>query len=343
MEKYPMAIVSAPGQVEFVQRTLPPLSEKDVLIRVRACSICGGDVHLYKGKHPFASLPAAIGHEIAGEVVEKGTAVTKVKIGDRLVVEPVITCGQCYFCAHGEYHLCQNIAYQYSVGQGGFTPYFITPEKWAHKIPDTISYEEAALIEPLAVAVHAVRKAEAGLGHDLAIFGAGGIGLLLLQVVRAVGGNSVFVIDIQDHRLKLAQELGASWVLNPEKEESLTKILQETGGLGVDRSFEAVGLEKTLRASVECLKKGGICVVIGLFEEPWEIKFPVNLFGQREIQVRGSRGYCWDFQKAINLVANRKVIMAPLISHYLPLSDLPKAFELLLDPEQKTNKVVMQI
>jgi len=343
MEEYLMAVVSAPGQVEFVKRTLPPLGEKDVLIRVKACSICGGDVHLYKGKHPLVSLPAAIGHELAGEIIKKGPGVSKVNLGDRVVVEPVLTCGQCYFCVHGEYHLCQNIAYQYSAGQGGFTPYFITAEKWVHQIPDSISYEEAALIEPLAVAVHAVRKAEVALGHNVAIFGAGGIGLFLLQVVRAAGANSIFVIDIQDHRLKLAQELGASWAINPEKEEALAKIFQETNGLGVDRSFEAVGLEKTLRQSAECLKKGGICVLIGLFEEPWAVKFPVNLFVQKEIQIRGSRGYCWDFQKAINLVSNGQVKLAPLISHRRPLSDLPQAFELLLNPDQKAIKVVIQI
>lgn len=343
MEEYPMAVVSAPGQVEFAKKNLPSLGEKDVLIRVRACSICGGDVHLYKGKHPLATLPAAIGHEIAGEVIKKGSAVNKVSIGDRIVVEPVITCGQCFFCVHGEYHLCQNIAYQYSAGQGGFTPYFVTLEKWVHQIPNSISYEEAALIEPLAVAVHAVRKAEIDLGHNVAIFGAGGIGLFLLQVVKAAGANSVFVIDIQDHRLKLAQELGASWAINPEKEDCLVKIYQETNGLGVDRSFEAVGLEKTLRQSVECLKKGGIGVLIGLFEEPWTVKFPVNLFGQKEIQLRGSRGYCWDFQRAINLVSNGQVKLAPLISHRLPLANLPQAFDLLLNPEQKANKVVIQI
>ncbi len=343
MEEYLMAIVSAPGQVEFVKRTLPSLGEKDVLIRVKACSICGGDVHLYKGKHPLASLPAAIGHELAGEIIKKGPGVSKVNLGDRVVVEPVLTCGQCYFCVHGEYHLCQNIAYQYSAGQGGFMPYFITAEKWVHQIPEAISYEEAALIEPLAVAVHAVQKAEVTLGHNVAIFGAGGIGLFLLQVVRAAGANSIFIIDIQDHRLKLAQELGASWALNSEKEDALAKIFQETNGLGVDRSFEAVGLEKTLRQSAECLKKGGTCVLIGLFEEPWAVKFPVNLFVQREIQIRGSRGYCWDFQTAINLVSNGQVKLAPLISHRLPLTDLPQAFELLLNPDQKAIKVVIQI
>ncbi len=343
MEEYPMAIIRAPGEVEFIKKTLPSLGRNEVLINVKACSICGGDMHLYRGKHPLASLPAAIGHELAGEVIKKGSGVSKVNLGDRVVVEPVITCGHCFFCRRGQYHLCQNIAYQYSAGQGGFTPYFITAEKWVHQLPDSLSYEEGALIEPLAVAVHAVRQAEVEIGHQVAIWGAGGIGLFLLQVVRAAGANSVFIIDIQDHRLKLAQELGALWAINPEKEDPVARIFHETRSLGVDRSFEAVGLEKTLRQSAECLKKGGICVLIGLFEDPWEAKFPVNHFVQKEIQMRGSRGYCWDFQIALDLVRAGKVKLAPLISHSLPLSDLPKAFELLLDPKHKANKVVVQI
>jgi len=338
-----MAIVSAPGKVEFKKRTLPPFGDNDVLIKVKACSICGGDLHLYKGKHPLASLPMAIGHELSGEVIKKGSAVTKVSLGDRVAVEPVITCGTCYFCLKSEYHLCQNIAYQYSAGQGGFTPYFVAGENRVHRLPDILSLEEGALLEPLAVAVHAIRKAEMEREQSMAIYGAGGIGLFLLQAVKAAGVSQVFIVDILDHRLATAASLGASSAINALKEDPVARILQETKGLGVDRSFEAVGLEKTLRQSAESLKKGGICVLIGLFEEPLEVKFPVNLFAQREIQIRGSRGYCWDFQVALGLVEQRKVRLAPLISHLFPLPDLPQALEILLAPNNKANKVVIQI
>ena len=165
-------------------RTLPALGANDVLLRVKTCSICGGDIHLYKGKHPLATLPMAIGHEIAGEVIQAGQAVSKVSVGDRVAVEPVIICGHCHFCRRGEYHLCQNIKYQYSAGQGGFTPYFVVSENWVHRLPDFVSYEEGSLLEPLAVAVHAARKPKSSVGHTAAIFGAGGIGLFLLQALR---------------------------------------------------------------------------------------------------------------------------------------------------------------
>jgi 2-desacetyl-2-hydroxyethyl bacteriochlorophyllide A dehydrogenase len=343
MKEYPMAVVTAPGKVEFINRTLPALGANDVLLRVKASSICGGDIHLYKGKHPLASLPMAIGHEISGEVIEVGQGVSKISVGERVAVEPVIVCGECSFCLRGEYHLCQSIRYQYSAGQGGFTPYFVVPENWVHRLPDFISYEEGALLEPLAVAVHAARKAQLDLGHSTAIFGAGGIGLFLLQVVKAAGCGSVFIVDLLEQRLKTALFLGASLAIDPAREDPVERIFKETESLGVDRSFEAVGLEKTLQQSAQSLKKGGICVLIGLFEDPTKVNFPVNLFVQREIQIRGSRGYCWDFQAALELIKGRQVQLKPLISHQLPLSDLPEAFEILLDPKSKANKVVIRM
>ena len=264
-------------------------------------------------------------------------------MGDRVAVEPVVTCGECYFCLRGEYHLCQNIRYQYSAGQGGFTPYFVAPERWLHRLPDSISYEEGSLLEPLAVAVHAARKADLGLGRSAAIFGAGGIGLFLLQAVKAAGCGKVVISDLLEHRLKTALTLGASLVVNAGQEDPVERIFKETGGLGVDRSFEAVGLEKTFQQSAQALKKGGICVLIGLFEDPLNVHFPVNLFVQREIQIRGCRGYCWDFQAGLELIKAGQVQLKPLISHQLPLSDLPKAFDILLDPQSKANKVVIQI
>ena len=343
MEDYPMAMVTAPGKVEFVKRTLPPMGDHDVLLRVKACSICGGDIHLYKGKHPLASLPMAIGHEISGEIIKMGPAVTKFSPGDRVAVEPVIVCGRCYFCLRGEYHLCQNIRYQYSAGQGGFTPYFVASEDWVHRLPDSVSYEEGSLLEPLAVAVHAARKADLGLGQSAAIFGAGGIGLFLLQVARAAGCGSVFVVDLLEHRLKTALALGATATINAAEEDPVERILKGTEGLGVDRSFEAVGVEKTLHQCAQSLKKGGICALIGLFEEAHHIHFPINLFVQKEVQIRGCRGYCWDFQVAMEFVRNNKIKLKPLISHQFPLEDLPRAFQILLDSKSQADKVVIQI
>lgn len=342
MEKsYPMAIVTAPGRVEFRERKLPRLSSKDVLIGVKATSICGSDLHIFKGKHPAAPLPVAIGHELSGEVLSIGKKVSKVKEGDRVVVEPVITCGRCHFCRRGEYHLCMDISFQYRKGQGGFSPYFVASEDWVHPLPPNVTFEEGALVEPLSVAIHAVKKGNLQLGHSVAVFGAGAVGLLVLVLSRLSGAGEVFVVDVQGHRLKKARELGAFQVLDNLKEDAVQMIFERTSQLGVDRSFEAVGLERTLLQSLKVLKKGGTSILVGLFENP-EVKIPANIFVQREIALMGSQGYCWDFQTALRMLEEGRVKLKPIMTHVLPFRSLQKAFELLTDPKGKAIKIVIK-
>jgi len=343
MEKtYPMAMVTAPGKVEFREKKLPKLSPKDVLIGVEASSICGSDLHIFKGKHPAAPLPVAIGHELSGKVLRIGKKVSKVKEGDRVVLEPVIVCGECYFCRRGEYNLCTNISFQYRKGQGGFAPYFVAKEDWVYSLPEEVSFEEGALIEPLSVALHAVEKGSLQFGHTVAIFGAGAIGLLVLLLIQRSGTGETFVIDVQDHRLKKAKEFGAFHILNNSKEDVIQNIFGITSQLGVDKSFEAVGMESTLVQSLKVLKKGGTSILVGIFEDP-DVKIPANLFVQKEISLIGSQGYCWDFKKALKLIEYGKIKLNPLITHVLPLSSLQEGFELLLDPEKKSIKVVIKI
>ena len=337
-----MAIVSAPGKVEFQEKRLPGLSSREVLIGVKASSICGSDLHIFKGKHPSAPLPVAIGHELSGEVLKIGNEVSSLREGDRVVVEPVITCGQCYFCQRGEYNLCTQISFQYRKGQGGFAPYFIAEEDRVHKLPDGVSFEEGALIEPLSVALHAFKKGNLQLGHTTAIFGAGPIGLLILLLKRLSGGSEVFVVDVQEYRLKKAMEFGASDVLDNSKGDAVQKIFEKTSQLGVDRSFEAVGLQSTLIQSLNVLKKGGTCILVGIFEVQ-DVMIPANLFVQKEMSLIGSQGYCWDFQTALALVQKGMVPLKEMITHLLPLSSLQEGFELLIDSKSNTVKVVIKV
>ena len=339
---YPMAIVSAPGKVEFQEKSLPELLPKEVLIGVKASSICGSDLHIFKGKHPSAPLPVAVGHELSGEVLRIGNGVSRLREGDRVVVEPVITCGQCYFCQNGEYNLCTQISFQYRKGQGAFAPYFIAKEDWVHRLPEGISYEEGALIEPLSVSLHAFKKGNLLPGHTVAIFGAGAIGLMLLLLIRRSGAGEVFVVDVQDYRLNKAKLFGATTIFNNSKEEAVPRIMEKTSHFGVDRAFEAVGLESTLVQALKVLKKGGSSIVVGIFEEQ-EVKIPVNLFIQKEISLTGSQGYCWDFQSALKLLEKGEIHLKEMITHVLPLSSVQKGFELLMDPKNEAIKVVIKV
>ena len=337
-----MAVISEPGKVEFVERRLPPLGESDVLIRVRAAAICGSDLHIYKDAHPAVSLPVTVGHELSGEVFAVGEQVSRVQPGDRVAVEPVLVCGKCYFCRRGQYQRCTEISFQYRQGQGGFTTHFISHENWVHRLPDHISYEEGALMEPLSVAVHAVKMSGLGMGQNVAVFGDGPIGLLILMVAALGGAEKVFVVGARGYRLERALQLGAFSAINNFEEDALKIIFDQTAQLGVDRSFEAVGIETTLIQSLRALKKGGAATLVGLFEQS-EIKIPANLFVQREITLTGSQGYNWDFETAIELVTEKNLDLSSLITHILPLTALEEGFKLLIDPDGNAIKVVVTI
>jgi 2-desacetyl-2-hydroxyethyl bacteriochlorophyllide A dehydrogenase len=342
MKSYTMAVVTTPGKIEFQERSLPERGPHDVTLQIRAAAICGSDLHVFKGRHPSARLPSAIGHEISGQVVGVGKEVTRVKEGDRVTVEPVIACGTCEFCRRGQYHLCTRISFHYREGQGGFAQYFVANEAHVFRLPDGITYEEGALIEPLSVALHAVKNAGIRLGQSWAIFGIGAIGLLVLMLAKRASGGFVFVIDVNSYRLHKALEFGANRVINSHQEDALEVILDLTEQLGVDHSFEAVGIEATLVQSMKALKKGGAATLLGIYENPLAA-IPANLIVQREITLRGSQGYNWDFQDSLTLLKEGVLALDPLITHRLPLEKLHEGFELLLNPESEAIKVVMQI
>jgi 2-desacetyl-2-hydroxyethyl bacteriochlorophyllide A dehydrogenase len=342
MYPYPMAVVTQPGKIEFRDRDLPEISPRDVLIQVKAAAICGSDLHIFKGKHPSAPLPAAVGHELAGQVLNVGRDVTRVKEGDLVTIEPVIACGVCEFCRRGSYHLCIHISFQYRQGQGGFTPYFVVNEDRAFRLPPGMTCLEGALIEPLSVALHAVKKSRMGFGQSAAIFGAGAIGLLTLLLAKRASGGRMFIADIHPMRLQKARELGAYRAIDNRLEDAIQVILDETDQLGVDRSFEAVGIETTLVQSLQTLKKGGVATLLGIFENP-QVQLPANIFMQREITLSGSQGYNWDFQDSLTLLENGAIDLKPLITHCFPLEKLQEGFETLLDPASGAVKVVVEI
>ena len=339
---YPMAVITTPKQVEFQERTLPELSDNDVLIRVRAVAICGSDLHIFNGKHPSVPLPSAIGHEVSGVIEGTGKHVSQFREGDRVTVEPVIVCGTCEFCLSGRYNLCTQISFQYRQGQGAFTPYFVAEEKWVHHLPENVSFEEGALVEPLAVAIHGVEKAGIQLGRTTTIFGEGAIGLLILMLVNRLGDGQTFVVGAQQHRLAKAMELGANEVFDNREGDAVSAILERTSGAGTDLSFEAVGKEETLLQSLRVLRKGGMAVLLGIFEEP-EVGIMPNLFIQKEISLVGSQGYCRDFQTALKLIRQGAVRPGELITHVLPLESLQDGFELLMDEASEAIKVVIKV
>ena len=342
MEKYPMAVITRPGVIEFEQRQITKLKEDEVRIKVHYATICGSDLHLFKGKHPSAPLPSAVGHELAGEVVETGSLVTNLSPGDRVTVEPVVACGVCHFCKRGKYHLCQNVSFHYRVGQGAFGTYFTAPARYVFRLPDRISLEEGVLIEPLSVALHAVNKCGIKLGDSSAIFGAGAIGLLVAMLASRASQALTVSVDLNDFRLEKALEIGSSLAINPRREDAVERILAETEGLGVDFTFEAVGIVETLTQSLQAVRKGGLATLLGIFEEP-SATLPVNLFIQKEITLSGSQGYNWDFQSALRILERNELNLKSLLTDRFPLGEVQEAFDLLLSRDNQAIKVLIEV
>jgi 2-desacetyl-2-hydroxyethyl bacteriochlorophyllide A dehydrogenase len=341
MHTYSMAFIPQPGEIEFRDMPLRDPKPHEVMIKVRTAAICGSDLHLFKGKHPSVSLPSAVGHELAGEVVQVGEKVAGFIAGDRVTVEPVIACGSCYYCQRGEYHLCANISFQYRKGQGAFSEYFYAPENRTYKLLAGVSFEEGALIEPLSVALHAVKKSGIRIGQSSAVIGSGAIGLLVTMLLHNLTGVKPFIADINDFRVQKAIQLGAHGVFTGRGEDLKEMIMSHTDRLGVDCAFEVVGLDTTLVQALEVIKKGGKVMLLGIFDEPLP-RIPINLFVQRDISLVGTQGYAWDFQDSIKLVSEGRIKISELITTRLPLDQLQKGFELLLHPQNNQIKVIIK-
>lgn len=334
-----MGMVTSAGKVEFIEKTLPEIGENQVLIEIKASAICGSDLHIFKDKHPSVPLPVTIGHEFAGCVVKTGAAVSSIEMGDRVTVEPVIVCGKCEACRTGNYGYCENISFTYRRGDGAMANYFIAEQEYVYKLPDYLTYEAGSLIEPLSVATHAVKRAEIRLGEKVLIFGAGAIGILIAALCRANGAAEIAIVDFSDARLEKAIEMGATVTINPSRDNLDEKVALMTGSKGMDKTFECVGLEKTLVQAMTTLKKNGLATVVGIFEIP-TANIPVTRFITHEIKVQGSQGYCWDFPTAIAMT--KTIDLSKMISHIFPLDELQKAMETALDRGSNSIKVVLE-
>lgn len=331
--------VVEPGKVDFIGREIPQPTGRQVLVKIVSSAICGSDLHIFKGKHPSAPLPVTIGHEFSGDVVAVGEAVTRVKPGDRVTVEPVIVCGECEACRTGNYGYCENISFTYRNGDGAMANYILVLEPYIYKLPQDMSYDAGALMEPLAVAAHAVRRADIKLGEKVIIFGGGAIGLLIAALCRKNGAAEVVVADNNDVRLQMAEKLGATRTVNAKKEDALAVAKEITGGVGMDKSFECVGVEATFLQAMMSLKKNGLATILGIFENPM-VTIPATRFITHEIKVQGAQGYCWDFPIALQMA--EQIDVEQLVTHRFPLEQLQQALETCMDRSAGPIKVIIK-
>lgn len=300
----------------------PTVGPNDVLLKIRSVGICGTDLHIYHGGTSVRP-GTVIGHEFSGEVAAIGRSVTNVRIGDRAVAEHVVTCGKCYYCVRGKPELCIRAEVVGLDRPGALAEYLSLPANLVYAIPKSISYEEAALIEPLTIALYGASQAGFLMEKRIAVVGQGPIGLLLDQVLRRAGAHVVGV-DVIPARLKFARDKG--WVdetLNPN-DASFSKRLKKIAGIGVDASFEVVGKEATAELCIDITRRAGNVFLLGVFEKPATLN--VMQIIKKELRIIGSWTCAFSFPAAIDLVAEKKIDLKHLITHRYPLADAPRAF-----------------
>ena len=337
-------LLSEYERLEVVDVPMPRPGSGEVLVRVEACGICGSDVHGYDGTSGRRLPPLIMGHEAAGTVAAVGAEVSRLREGDRITFDSTIYCGQCEFCQRGEVNLCNNrqilgVSIPEWRREGAFAEYVVVPERITYPLPETIPFEHAAMIEPLAVAVHAVSLATVDADTTALVVGAGMIGLLVLQVLKAYNCRRVFVVDIDDTRLRLASELGATAVINAKSADTKAEIDRLTGGSGVDVALEAVGSTPTVKSAIENVRKGGHVTLIGNVTPTVEI--PLQMVVSRELTLQGSAASSGEYPECIDLLARGAVKVDALISAVAPLEQGAEWFQRLHAREPNLMKVVL--
>ena len=316
------AVYQGPQQVNLVELPKPEIANNEVLLQIKTVGICGTDLHIYSGG-TNVKPGTVIGHEFFGIVSAVGPAVQNLKVGDRVVAEHVKTCGQCYYCKRGKPELCLKAEVYGLDRAGALAEYMAIPGNLVYPIPDEISDEEAALIEPLTIALFASAQAGQLLEKKVAVVGQGPIGIFLDQVLRSAGAL-VTGIDVNTNRLDFVRRQG--WVhetLNPQ-DLNFEGQLKEISEVGVDVAFEVVGKEKTAELCIDITRRDGDIFLLGVFEKPAALNLMSVI--KKELNIHGSWTCAFSFPEAINLVAERKVDLKSLITHTYDLADVAKAF-----------------
>ena len=336
-----------------------PLEPTAVRVRIDTCGICGSDLHEYAEgpiaipsdePHPGTgeSLPLPLGHEVAGRIAETGREVESLAVGDPVVVNPIISCGDCQMCRAGQYYLCNSLVNVGIHGNGGgFADNLVVPAVNAVRLPEGIPTAYGALVEPLSVALHAVRRSDLEVGDTVSIFGAGPIGLGVLQAALATGAKRVYVSEPRVARRELAAQLGATEVIDPMDADPVRRISAATDG-GTDVAFEVAGVEATVTGAIRSTQKTGDVVVVSVYEEA--VSLNLNYVMMAERTVTGSYGYragprsrTGEFGTVIELLDDGRIEAEPMVTGRIGLEEIvSEGFDRLLDPDSEHVKILVE-
>ncbi|MEM7129977.1 MAG: galactitol-1-phosphate 5-dehydrogenase [Chloroflexota bacterium] len=333
------------NEFEFVESPMPEVGPKDVLIKVRACGICGSDIHGMDGSSGRRVPPLIMGHEAAGIVESTGAEVSQWQSGDRVTFDSMISCGTCYFCRAGTPNLCDDRrVLGVSPGDyrqhGAFAEYVVVPEHIVFELPANISFEHASMTEPVSIGLHAVNITPLSLGANVVVVGAGMIGNLVVQALRTAGCGQIIAVDLDKGKLELAQEVGATAGLVANECDVAEEVYKLTAGRGADATFEAVGIAPTVKTAIDSVRKGGSVTLVGNLAA--NIDFPLQSIVTREVRLYGSCGINGEYPSALKMIADGTINVDALISAVAPLSEGASWFDRLYNQEPGLMKVILQ-
>lgn len=340
------AVMTGKRQMLMEEREIPQVKPDDVLVKIEYVGVCGSDLHFFKDGHIgdyVVDEPLVLGHEPGGTIVEVGSNVKNLKVGDRVALEPGVMCGECELCKSGKYNLCETLDFMAVPHQidGAFCEYYAHPAKLCFKLPDNVSTMEGGLVEPLAVGLHAVNLSEARMGQSAAVIGLGCIGLLTIMSLKAAGVDEIYAIGHHEKNLAMAEKLGAVKVIDSSKENPLEFINSLPGG-GVDQVYEAAGSEEATLMTAKMIKRGGKITLVGMCSEG-EVKFDFGTLFSKEGQVLTVWRYRNLYPQAIKLISQGKIDVKQIVTHVFDFKDIAEGVNYNIDNKNEVIKAVIKM
>ncbi len=337
------AYLTALQKIEIRDIPMPEPKYGEVIVKMQAVGICGSDIHYYRqGKigECVVEFPFILGHECAGVVAQVGEGVDALREGDRVALEPGVPCGQCEYCLSGKYNLCPAVKFLATPPYDGcLMRYMAHPAAWCFQIPNTMSFEEGALVEPLAIGINAAQTGRVSLGDTVLIYGAGCIGLMALLAAKAYGATTVYVVDFIDSRLELAEKLGGI-AINASQTDVEAEVLKSTDGRGADAVLDCAGFSDTVTGAIHTCRAGGRIVIVGLGDDELN-HLPLNLISMKELIITSVFRYRNLYPTTIAAIANGRIDVKRIISNRYPFSDTDKAYRETVENIQNVVKSVI--
>lgn len=335
-------IMYAPHQVSFRTVPVPQVLPGQVKVKIKMIGICGSDIHVFHGTHPFTSYPVTQGHEVSGEIVEIGENVTGLTLGQMVTIEPQVVCGKCYPCRHGKYNLCESLKVMGFQTTGTASTYFVVDASKITPLPAGMDEKAGAMIEPLAVAVHAVRRAGDVRGMKIAVLGAGPIGNLVAQAAKGLGAESVLITDVSDYRLELAKKVGADFTANTRTYNFGEAMVDCFGPDKADVIYDCAGNNTTIGQAIQYARKGSTIILVAVFASMAQADLAV--LNDHELDLNTTMMYRHeDYLTAMELVEQGKVQLVPLQSKVFPFGQYQQAYEYIDANRETTMKVLIDV